>query len=169
VRNLGDADRQTEDEVPAWRWRAAVTETRAVYVKADETWRPYSCPSSADCCHKAMSSRPPWLWPSEWRLLVDALAREKRPLPPPRADGACPFLDAAGKRCTVYASRPFGCRTFFCEKVKGPSVQPSEGTNALLERLEALNVALDAGAKPRSLPEWIESARLADVRSVADE
>ncbi len=159
MRTLGDAAPRAEDEVPAWRWRAAATETRAVYAKADEVWRPYSCPASADCCHKAMSARPPWLWPSEWKALLEALAKEKRALPPPRADGACPLLDAGGKRCTVYAARPFGCRTFFCEKVKGPAAQPSQATNALLERLEALNLALDAEAKPRALPEWIDDAR----------
>ena len=30
-------------------------------------------------------------------------------------DGSCPLLSDKGK-CTIYASRPFGCRTFFCER-----------------------------------------------------
>ncbi|MGC3998833.1 MAG: YkgJ family cysteine cluster protein [Anaeromyxobacter sp.] len=60
-----------------------------------------------------MTKRQPYLWPSEWRVLMEHLKREKRALPPPRADGACPFLDASGKRCSVYEARPFGCRTFF--------------------------------------------------------
>ena len=55
---------------------------------------------------------------------------------------ACPFLDASGKRCSVYEARPFGCRTFFCGRINGPSKIPADETNALLERLTALNVAV---------------------------
>src|SRR6185436_3635428 len=87
----------------------AERETRAIYAKADAMWARWSCPASAECCHLTKTQRQPWLWPSEWRLLT-----AKGPLPPARADGHCPFLDDAG-RCTRYADRPLGCRTFFCE------------------------------------------------------
>ena len=32
----------------------------------------------------------------------------------------CTLLSDEGK-CLVYASRPFGCRTFFCERARGPA------------------------------------------------
>ena len=80
-------------------------------------------------------------------------------LPPPRADGGCPFLDGAGKRCTVYEDRPLGCRTFFCHRMTGPAEVPSNVTNALFERLKALNLALDDEAQVRSLPQWYEAER----------
>ena len=32
---------------------------------------------------------------------------------------ACPLLSADG-RCRIYASRPFGCRTFFCDDAEAP-------------------------------------------------
>jgi Fe-S-cluster containining protein len=53
----------------------------------------------------------------------------------------CALLSDEG-RCLVYASRPFGCRTFFCERAAGP-----------------------AGEAARALPKG-EIARLA--RAVAD-
>jgi hypothetical protein len=31
----------------------------------------------------------------------------------------CPLLSREG-RCTIYESRPFGCRTFFCDDAGGP-------------------------------------------------
>ncbi len=134
--------------------RAARNETRRVLRQADETYAPFSCPSSAECCQLTKTQRFPYLWPSEWAVLLERLDKDRRPMPPPRADGACPFLDTEGKRCTVYEDRPFGCRTFFCEKIRGPSRQPLEATNALLERLTALNLAADSEAAPKSLPEW---------------
>ena len=134
--------------------RAAITETRAVLRKADAAWAKHSCPSSAECCQLKTTGRPPWLWPSEWQLLL-----ARGPLPPPRVDGGCPFLDPAGLRCTVYEDRPFGCRTFFCHRIRGPAEVPSASTQALLERLKALNLALDDEAEVRSLPDLLEAAR----------
>jgi Fe-S-cluster containining protein len=136
--------------------RAAITETRAVLRKADAAWAKHSCPSSAECCQLKTTGRPPWLWPSEWQLLMQ---RTKGTVPPERADGGCAFLDADGKRCTVYEDRPFGCRTFFCHRIRGPAQVPSGPTEALLERLKALNLALDDEARVRSLPDLIREAR----------
>ncbi len=135
-------------------WRRAATETRAVLRQADAAWARHSCPGSAECCQLAVTKRPPWLWPSEWKVLEERLARDRRPVPPQRGDGACPLLDAEGKRCTVYEDRPLGCRTFFCARIVGPSKLPAEETNALLERLKALNLEADDEAAPRSITAW---------------
>lgn len=140
-------------------WRRAVTETRAILVKASAAWAAHGCPGTAECCQLAVTRRPPWLWPSEWKLLEARLARDRRPLPPPRADGACPFLDAAGTRCTVYEDRPLGCRTFFCARITGPAKLPADETNALLDRLRALNVSTDDDAVPHSILEWHTASR----------
>lgn len=146
-----DEDRPPE---PARRAKA-MQETRALLKRADETWKRWSCPTTAECCQLAMTSRPPWLWPSEWALLVETLNRAKRPFPPPRTDGGCPFLDANGKRCTVYEARPLGCRTFFCHRIVGPENQPTFATNELLKQLGATNVVWNEDAEPKPLPEWI--------------
>jgi hypothetical protein len=123
----------------------ALRELRALYRQADAAYAPFSCAASGECCQLAVTRRQPWLWHPEWRLLTRA-----RPLPPPRADGGCPWLDGAGRRCTVYEDRPFGCRTFFC-----PSRQPADTVIALLRRLERLSQrVLPSLSGPRPLLEW---------------
>lgn len=162
--NVPDGDEPGETDL---RWRAAVTETRAILKKGSQAWAQHGCPGTAECCQLAVTQRAPWLWPSEWKVIEARLQRDRRALPPPRADGACPFLDAAGKRCTVYEDRPLGCRTYFCHRVTGPAKQPAAQTNALLERLAAANVAVDDQAAPLSIEEWIAASRLHAERTPA--
>ncbi len=140
--------------------RRAVTETLAVLRQASAQWAQHGCPGTAECCQLATTKREPWLWPSEWHALLAQLQREHRPLPPPRTDGGCAFLDPSGKRCTVYEARPFGCRTFFCHRITGPTAQPTAQTHELLERLTALNVELEPTSAPRSMSQWFEHERL---------
>ena len=123
-------------------------ETRVIYEQADALWARWSCPASGECCQLQKTKREPWLYPSEWRVLAG-----DGPLPPPREDGACPFLDARG-RCSRYADRPLGCRTFFCSRVKGPASQPAVKMNALYERLARVN----DGEEPRPLLELYAEA-----------
>ena len=143
----------------ALRWRRAVTETRGLLKKADATWSRHGCPASGECCQLAVTKRAPWLWPSEWKVLLERLKRDKREVPSLRDDGACPFLDASGKRCSVYEDRPFGCRTFFCHRITGPSKQPATETNHLLERIRDANIAADETATPREMREWVADWR----------
>lgn len=134
----------------------ALQELRAIYRQADAAYAPFSCPASGECCQLAKTKRQPWLWYPEWLLLARG-----RPLPPPREDGGCPYLDAEGKRCTVYADRPFGCRTFFCERIRGPARQPGDTVNALLVRLEYVSQRiLPSLTAPRPLLDWHEEASL---------
>ena len=131
--------------------RAARLGTLAVFRHADAAYAPFSCPATSECCQLGKTGRQPWLWPNEWLLLEEELAKSPRTA---RADGGCPFLDENGKRCTVYAVRPFGCRTFFCHRVQGPSRQPAEATNALLLRLESVARELDPDCEPKPLMDW---------------
>lgn len=162
---LADDGEGAEDETSALlSRRRALSETRAVLVKASAAWAPFGCAASGGCCQLSVTRRPPWLWPSEWWLLLEALALAGRRLPPERPDGGCPFLDASGVRCSVYEARPAGCRTFFCARVTGPSRLPATQTNALLERLGALNLRVTADAAPRSLPDWHQGSASAGDR-----
>jgi Fe-S-cluster containining protein len=150
-------DWDDEDEPPtatgAVAEARALRELRAIYRQADAAYAPFSCPASGECCQLARTQRQPWLWYPEWQLLA------RHPLPPPRADGGCPYLDAAGLRCTVYADRPFGCRTFFCERIRGPARQPADTVDALLRRLEAVSQrVLPSLTGPRPLLEWHAAA-----------
>lgn len=135
------------------RERAALQQTRALYRKADEAYARFSCPASGECCQLAARGHQPYLWPTEWWLLKAAV-----PTPPPRRpDGACPFLDESGKRCSVYAARPLGCRTYFCERRIGPSREPAAVLAELLERLAALNQELSPETDgPTPLLTWLE-------------
>lgn len=160
ARNLPEGDGGAEGErSPRAARHLALAETRRVLAAADRAYAPFSCPATAECCQLERTARPPWLWPTEWQLLLEHLKQARRALPSPRADGGCPFLDAAGARCTVYGARPFGCRTYFCHRVRGPARAPLERTSALLDQLAALNLELDDAAAPRALPELVDAAR----------
>jgi uncharacterized protein len=159
-RDWDDADDDTPASAGTRALERAMQETRTVYRQADAAYAPYSCPASGECCQLATTQRQPWLWRPEWELLAKG-----RRLPPPRADGGCPFLDARGLRCTVYADRPFGCRTFFCSRIRGPSRQPAEEVTRLLVRLERISLQVMPELKgPRPLLEWYSEALSAPAR-----
>ncbi len=151
-----------DDDSAATSRRTAVRETVHVLEALSATWAGHGCPASGDCCQLRSTGRSPWLWPSEWWVLEASLAEQGRALPPAREDGGCPFLDASGRRCSVYGARPSGCRSYFCHRRTGPAVEPAQATHALLERLTKLNLGVDSEAAPKSLPEWhaAASARL---------
>jgi Fe-S-cluster containining protein len=128
----------------------AAHQTRVIFAKADALWSRFSCPGTAGCCQFRKTGLQPWLWPSEWRVLTRG-----EPAPPPRADGSCPFLDS-GNRCSRYSDRPMGCRTYFCHRIKGPRQQPVQQMDALLTRLERLNLDEDEQAQPKPLLDWLK-------------
>lgn len=149
-----------DDDSPRARPRQALLgQLRKLYLRVDATYAGFRCPASAECCQLAARKREPWLWPLEWTLLVDSLSAEHRTLPAERDDGACRFLDASGKRCTVYEHRPFGCRTFFCERATGLARQPAEQTDRLLRELESLSRELAPDEEPRPLTQWRGQAK----------
>jgi len=133
--------------------RRASSALEALYRRADEAWAPFRCPGSAECCQLAARGREPWLWGVEW----DVLRRAAGALPGPRADGGCRFLDASGRRCTAYAARPLGCRTYFCHRATGPGPQPVEEMDRLQRRLEAIARSIRPDETgPRPISAWLE-------------
>jgi len=137
--------------------RAALQELSAIYRLADAAYRPYRCPGTAECCQLRQTKREPWLWPLEWEALVAAHGGR---VPEGRADGGCPFLTEDGRRCRVYAARPFGCRTYFCHRAEGPAREPIAAVASLSARLAAVNQRLNAHLTgPRPLSAWARQAR----------
>lgn len=141
------------------------TRALAVLVEADRALDGWSCDASTDCCRFSVTGREPWVTQVEWELVVDEVKRQGRRLPavPDDDDGRCPFLSEAG-RCVVYRVRPLGCRTFFCERARGPSSMPKAALRALPRKLEELTIrdavekGKDTGA--RALRSWLhEEAR----------
>ncbi|MGO9828640.1 MAG: YkgJ family cysteine cluster protein [Myxococcaceae bacterium] len=149
-------DLETDRRRRARTRRAALQELAAVYRAADAAYRPYSCPGTAECCQLATTKREPWLWPLEWEALLAAKGGQA---PAERPDGGCPFLAEDGQRCSVYAARPFGCRTFYCHRVQGPAREPVEAVAALSARLERVAQTLEPDCpEPRPLLAWAREA-----------
>ncbi len=115
---------------------------RSAYAAADRALAGWTCDASTECCRFDLTGREPYLWPNEWALLERAIAargvrKGKRSLAVVRdARGTCPLL-GDDDRCTVYASRPFGCRTFFCHRAAGPTRRPPRDELAAIGRAVA--------------------------------
>jgi Fe-S-cluster containining protein len=127
-----------------------------IYAEADRLLEPFSCNGStcsATCCHFDAMGREPYPTAVELAELERAI-RGARPRHLPIA-GACPLLTPDG-RCSVYASRPFGCRTFFCN-AKLPRKELQRLGRAVLELSESYarrRGLKDPGPRPltRALP-----------------
>lgn len=140
----------------AWGKSDARRTILRVYAEADRTLAPYSCAKSADCCHFTRTGREPSVTAGEWAEIVRAVRASGRKLPLPPADDerTCPFL--SNDACSIYESRPFGCRTYFCERITGPGKPPREALAALVQPLRRVAAEIDPGEPhPRSLSSWL--------------
>ena len=130
-------------------------ELLALYAEVDALLAPYTCDSSTECCRFGITGREPYPTAAELALVKRAIARAGITLAsPPRnqralalvdTERACPLLSAEG-RCRIYAARPFGCRTFFCDRVQGPGKLP----RAQIQRISRDIADLSARLAPRN-------------------
>lgn len=140
---------------------ALLAELAALYREVDALYAGWSCPSTTECCRFGMIGRQPYVTSIELAALQRGLARRGAPLAPKKralpitADGEseriCPMLDRSGL-CTVYADRPFGCRTFYCDRAtRGPRATREELRDAVrkLQDLAARHAL--GGDQPRPL------------------
>jgi hypothetical protein len=112
---------------PRWSQAPERAALLALYQEVDTIAREMSCACSragvggapdAQCCHFGVTGREPYPTAVEVEEVRHAVRAANVAAPPP-ARGAlaalrpCPLLSPEG-RCRIYASRPFGCRTFFC-------------------------------------------------------
>ncbi|MGO8999711.1 MAG: YkgJ family cysteine cluster protein [Polyangiaceae bacterium] len=149
-----------------WKASAARSELIALYAEADALLAPFSCDASTDCCHFGVTGREPYVTPTELAEIEHAVAargaapprlpRAARSLPLVDDPRRCALLDANG-RCSIYASRPLGCRTFFCERVQGPGRIPRTALNDVARRVSDLAARVsprDPHSRPlsRALP-----------------
>jgi Fe-S-cluster containining protein len=139
-------------------------ELYALYAEVDAVLSAYTCDCAeaktlreANCCHFANTGREPFptaVELEEVRRAVAALGirrpraapvqkRGARALPVVRDPRTCPLLSDAG-RCRIYAARPFGCRTFFCD-----GHEPSRKDRALVADISRRLADLSARAFPR--------------------
>lgn len=90
-----------------------------------------------------------------------ARSRGRRALPVAEEvdERRCPLLGSDG-RCTVYASRPFGCRTFFCDRAVAAGPVAQRDINTFVARIKAVAAKLGPGAdEGRPLVRALSSGR----------
>jgi Fe-S-cluster containining protein len=115
---------------------ALLAELAGLYREVDALYQGWSCPGTTECCRFGITGRQPYVTSIELAAIRRALARRGAPLAvkkralPLTDDEAreriCPLLDR-GDRCSIYADRPLGCRTFYCERAtRGPRATRAE-------------------------------------------
>lgn len=133
----------------------AIAEVRAVY--SDLARRPVerNCTLRTECCRFRLTGEIPYLTKGEATVAAKAFRASGRKELPRPSDGNCPLLHPRTARCMIYADRPFGCRTHFCEAAGGPYARRE--VLDLIRRLEAVDRAL-CGSGPRMLAGAVSDA-----------
>jgi hypothetical protein len=107
-----------------------------------------ACLARTECCQFKLTGRTPHLTKGEALVAAKGWrATGRKELPDP-ADEACPMLQPESGRCLIYADRPFGCRTHFCDAAGGP--YPRKLVVDLIRRLEEVDRQLK-GDGPRRI------------------
>jgi len=96
-----------------------------------------------------VTGREPYVTKLERHVIERAIAKRggvpKRKMLPLAEERVCPLLGDDG-RCVVYAARPFGCRTFFCDEAlrdHAPGKLPRADIARLLRELSDLSERYD--------------------------
>jgi uncharacterized protein len=133
---------------------AAREEIMAIYREVEARALPRQCVARTTCCQFRITGRTPMLTRGEALFAATGVRASGRKKLTAKEDGSCPLLGRDG-RCTIYAHRPFGCRTHFCEAAGG--MYPRKHVADLIQRLEALDERLQ-GDGPRPLERAVGDA-----------
>ncbi|MEN9283265.1 MAG: hypothetical protein RLZZ179_758 [Verrucomicrobiota bacterium] len=133
--------------------RALLAEVRHIYAELAERPMDRQCISRSACCRFRLTGRTPFLTRGEAMVAAAALRASGRRQLPASSDGSCPLLRDG--QCSIYDSRPFGCRTHFCQEAGGPA--PRALVRDLIQRLEDIDHAL-GGSGGVNLPTAIAAA-----------
>lgn len=121
-------------------------EIKAIYAEVERRSLARDCQLRSGCCHFRQTGRTPLLTLGEALYLAKGIRASGRTQLKAHPDGACPLLDSTG-RCSVYAHRPFGCRTHFCAAAGG--MYPRKHLVDLIQRLDAIDEKLGGvGSRP---------------------
>jgi len=137
-----------------------LAEVRAVYQALAGRPVTRQCIARTECCQFHLTGLTPHLTKGEAWLAARAYRATGRKHFPETDDGVCPLLNRQQGRCLIYADRPFGCRTHFCEAAGGPYAR--KDVLDLIRRLEDVDVRLK-GDGPRKLFAAVADA-LAELR-----
>jgi len=136
----------------AWKKHPARARLLELYAEVDALLAPYTCDASTECCRFGITGREPYptaVERAEIQRAIAALGGERAiarrvVLPKVNEERPCPLLSDGG-RCRVYASRPFGCRTFFCDRVAGPGKLPRDEIQRISRDMATLSAATFPG------------------------
>jgi uncharacterized protein len=152
-----------------------------VYRDVDAQLSNDTCPASTECCRFGITGREPYVTSIEVALVERAVARRggaralgrapaplESPAPADRKDKRrlamvdeepCPLLDVKG-RCSVYDARPFGCRTYFCERATRSSGLGQRDINEFVRRIKDIAARHKlAGDQGKPLRRWLTFVR----------
>ncbi len=167
------SDRDAESEL--------LVELEHVFRELDASLQADTCPASTECCRFGITGREPYVTSIEVALVNRAIARRGGPralgrAPAPLSGEAsadrkdkrrlaladeepCPLLDAKG-RCSVYDARPFGCRTYFCERATRASGFNQRDINEFVRRIKDIAARHAAGGDlGKPLRRWLTFVR----------
>jgi Fe-S-cluster containining protein len=143
----------------------------AALASADQAFAGWTCPASTECCRFGVTGREPYVTSIEIALIRRAIAARggakswkragslaperddagKRSLPLAVDERRCPMLTDAG-RCSIYAARPLGCRTFFCDRASPAGRVRHREISALVREIQAIAASHEpAGDQGRPL------------------
>jgi uncharacterized protein len=129
--------------------RAELEELAAVYREVDEAYASYRCEGTTECCRFAITGREPYVTSIELAGVERAIAAGGGPLSPRRRalplyetegfdeEHTCPLLDRQA-RCSIYAWRPLGCRTFYCHRAETEAPVSQARLNELVRKVREL-------------------------------
>jgi uncharacterized protein len=134
--------------------QSALAEVRAVYAELAKRPIERACTARTECCQFQLTGQTPYLTKGEALVAAKGFRATGRKELPESTDGACPMLKRETGRCMIYADRPFGCRTHFCEAAGGP--YPRKQVLDLIRRLEEVDRRLK-GDGPRKIQAAVEA------------
>ena len=132
-----------------------LAEVRAVYADLAKRPVPRNCVARTECCQFHLTGLTPQLTKGEALVAAKGFRASGRKEFPESADGTCPLLKRETGKCMIYADRPFGCRTHFCEAAGGPYARRE--VLDLIRRLEAVDQKL-GGDGPRKIQAAVAAA-----------
>lgn len=134
--------------------KQAMADVRKVYAGLAVRPLTRSCTLRTECCQFLFTGKTPYLTAGEALVAAQGFKATGRRSLPVRKDGACPLLDPLSSKCLIYDSRPFGCRTHFCQAAGGP--YPRGGVADLIHRLEDIARKL-GGSEARPLTAAVQA------------
>jgi Fe-S-cluster containining protein len=132
-----------------------LAEVRAVYAELAKRPLERACQGRTECCQFLFTGLTPYLTKGEALVAAKGFRATGRKELPEATDGACPLLKRETGRCMIYADRPFGCRTHFCEAAGG--AYPRKHVLDLIRRLEEVDRRLQ-GDGPRKIEAAVAAA-----------